>query len=102
MVELISGLGEATLQTLLICYCLGMVWTFLNWIRTIQEISSRAEMAANRRDRNLANALKQSARDTYSEGFWAVPAWPLVVVRNLRTVAKVRKDYKLRKKAQRK
>jgi len=98
--DLLQTISEVTISTLIISYAVGMLWTFLSWIRTIHETHAQAKMALERRDRNLASALKQSARSTYSEGLWVVPVWPLVVARNLRTVLEVRKDYKERKKAE--
>lgn len=100
MPDFLQILGEATLTAVAVSYCVGMTWTFLSWIRTIHETQARAKMAADRRDKNLANALRQSARDTYAEGLWVIPAWPLVVLRNLKTVLEVRKSYRERKQAE--
>jgi hypothetical protein len=100
MPEFLLGLGEATANAVMVSYGVGMVWTFLSWIRTIHETQARAKMAVDRRDKNLANALRQSARDTYAEGLWVIPAWPLVVLRNLKTVLEVRKSYRERKQAE--
>tara|TARA_B100000085_G_C18185959_1_gene367596 strand:+ start:59 stop:370 length:312 start_codon:yes stop_codon:yes gene_type:complete len=98
--DVMQTIGSVTLNAVVLSYAVGMLWTFLSWIRTIHETQAQAKMALDRRDRNLANALKQSARNTYAEGLWVVPVWPLVVVRNMRTVLEVRKSYKERKKAE--
>lgn len=100
MPEALSIFSQITLQAAIVGYAVGMLWTFLSWIRTIHETHARAKMAQERRDKNLANSLKQSARDTYAEGLWVIPAWPLVVVRNLRTVLEVRGDVRSRKRAE--
>ena len=97
--DLLQTINELTISTILLGYAVGMLWTFLSWIRTIHETQAQAKMALARRDRNLCNALKQSARNTYAEGLWVVPVWPLVVLRNMKTVFEVRKDCKERKKA---
>ena len=98
--DVMQTIGSVTLNAVVLSYAVGMLWTFLSWIRTIHETQAQAKMALDRRDRNLANALKQSARNTYAEGLWVVPVWPLVVVRNMRTVLEVRKSYKEIKKAE--
>lgn len=100
MFESLAVFSGLTLHAALIGYGFGMMWTFLSWIRTIHETQSRSKMAADRRDKNLANALRQSARDTYTEGMWVILFWPLVVVRNFRTVLEVRHDVKARKQAE--
>lgn len=98
--DIMQTLGRITLNAIILSYAVGMLWTFLSWIRTIHETQAQAKMAMERRDRNLSNALRQSARNTYAEGLWVVPVWPLVVVRNMKTVLEVRKDFKERKQAE--
>lgn len=98
--DIMQTLGSITLNAIILSYAVGMLWTFLSWIRTIHETQAQAKMAMERRDRNLSNALRQSARNTYAEGLWVVPVWPLVVVRNMKTVLEVRKDFKERKQAE--
>lgn len=99
MLQLLSLMIGTGLQTFIIVYSAGAIWTFLNWTKTIQEITATARLAADRRDKALANSLRQSARDTYAEGIWAIPAWPVVVFRNIRAVLDVRKDCIEREKA---
>ena len=80
-------------------YLVGMLWATLSWTRAIHESHAAANLSSTRRaEKNRENALRQSARDTFREGIWCIPLWPALVIRNLRSVIIVAKDYRLRSK----
>lgn len=80
-------------------YLIGMLWTTLSWCRTIHESHAAANLSSGRRsEKNRENALRQTARDTFREGLWCIPLWPLLVIRNLSSVIAVARDYYSRSK----
>ena len=89
-------LPELTAHTIIIGYAIGMLWTFLSWTRTIHETYTRSKTAAERRDRNLARTLEASSRDTFAEGLLCF-VWPVLVIRNLRSVVVVGKTWRKRR-----
>ena len=86
---MLSGL---TVQAIIVGYVAGMLWTFLSWTKTIHETHTRSKTAANRRDRNLAKTLEASSRETFADGLLCF-LWPVLVVRNLRSVMTVGKNW---------
>jgi hypothetical protein len=93
-----SELG-VTWGSFILLYLIGMLWTVLSWVRTIHESHAAANLSSVRRsEKNRENALRQSARDTFREGIWCIPFWPILVIRNLRSVIVVAKDYRVRSK----
>ena len=85
-------LPELTVHVVLVGYIAGMLWTFLSWTRTIHETYNRSKTALDRRDRNLARTLEASSRDTFAEGLLCF-IWPVLVIRNLRSVITVGKSW---------
>ena len=83
---------ELTVQTIAASYLVGMLWAFLSWTRTIHETYARSKTAEDRRNRNLARTLEQSSRDTFAEGYLCL-LWPVLVLRNLRSVASVARSW---------
>jgi len=80
-------------------YSIGMLWTALSWVRSIHESHAAANVSSGRRsEKNRENALRQSARDTFREGLWCIPFWPVLVARNLSSVVAVAKDCRSRSK----
>ena len=85
--------------SLVLLYSIGMLWTALSWVRTIHESHAAANISSGRRsEKNRENALRQSARDTFREGLWCIPFWPVLVIRNLSSVIAVARDYRARSK----
>ena len=88
-----------TWGSFVLLYLIGMLWTMLSWVRTIHESHAAANLSSVRRsEKNRENALRQSARNTFREGIWCIPFWPILVVRNLRSVIVVAKDHWVRSK----
>lgn len=85
-------LPELTTQAIIIGYIAGILWTFLSWTKTVHETFTRSKTAATRRDRNLAKTLEASSRETFAEGLLCF-LWPILVVRNLRSVVTVGKNW---------
>ena len=87
------------LESFILAYSIGMLWTALSWVRTIHESHAAANLSSGRRsEKNRENALRQSARDTFKEGIWCIPFWPILVIRNFRSVVLVAKDHYARTK----
>ena len=85
---------SASCSSLAFLYLVGMLWTALSWIRTIHESHAAANISSGRRsEKNRENALRKSARNTFKEGLWCIPFWPVLVIRNLKSVLAVSKDY---------
>jgi hypothetical protein len=81
------------IEHIALLYTIGCVWSLLSWSRTVHEHLASAELSSGRRsEKNRENALRQVARESFREGKWSILLWPLVVVRNLRSVMLVAKD----------
>jgi hypothetical protein len=86
-------------SSFLFLYAIGMLWSMASWMRQIHEYTSAANMCSSRRtEKNRENALRKSARETFKEGIWCVPFWPILIVRNLSSVIVVAKECWLQSK----
>ena len=77
----------------LFLYSVGVLWSAASWMRQVHETASAAELCSNRTtEKNRKNTLKKSAQKTFGEGIWCIPFWPLLIIRNLRSVIFVAKE----------
>ena len=84
---------DITWGSLAVLYFAGMLWSSLSWVRSIHENYAAANISSGRRaEKNRENALRHAARNTFREGIWCIPLWPLLVIRNLRSVVAVASD----------